>query len=198
MTPEPPPEAPTAQPPAGWRKVLWYLVVTLVIAPLFWAATAGLGMILVSNSSPYISEFWEKAIVRAVAPLVALLAAHVVARRGLRRGEHNRKGALWTWSLIATGMLTITVFLTVVVQRVKLSSHEKCVLCNLRQISDGADQYYLENGVSSVALPNLVGASNYIKALNTVDNETDPAYSTQGMTITVTGVGGLRTITYAP
>ena len=83
-------------------------------------------------------------------------------------------------------------------QKVRTSSQDKAVLNNARQMAAAADQYFLENGVSTVSQGNLVGASNYVKALNLVANETYPASYTQGTTITVLGVGGSRTITYAP
>jgi type IV pilus assembly protein PilA len=44
----------------------------------------------------------------------------------------------------------------------------------------------------------LVGATNYIKSIQTVAGETYPAFYTRGITITVTGIAGVRTITYAP
>jgi type IV pilus assembly protein PilA len=65
-------------------------------------------------------------------------------------------------------------------------------------LAAAADQYFLENGVSTVAQTNLVGAANYVKALNLVANETYPTGYTQGQTITVGGIAGARTITYAP
>ena len=74
----------------------------------------------------------------------------------------------------------------------------KGVLNNARQLSAAADQYFLENGVSTVGLSDLVGAKNYIKAINTVASETYPSQYTQGMTLTISGVAGMRTITYAP
>ena len=83
-------------------------------------------------------------------------------------------------------------------QKVRQASQDKAVLNNARQLSGAADQYYLENGVSSVTMSNLVGTSNYVKALNLVANETYPAGFTQGITITILGVAGVRTITYAP
>ena len=61
-----------------------------------------------------------------------------------------------------------------------------------------ADQYFLENGVSTVQSANLVGSSNYVKAINTVAKETYPTGFTQGITITIGGVAGARTVTYAP
>jgi len=42
----------------------------------------------------------------------------------------------------------------------------QAVLNNARQLSAASDQYFLENGVSTVARTNLVGSSNYVKSLN--------------------------------
>ncbi len=83
-------------------------------------------------------------------------------------------------------------------QKVRQSSQDKAVLCPIRQLAAAADQYYLENGVSSVEYAQLVGATNYVKAVKTIAGETYPTRYVRGMTITVTGVAGLRTITYAP
>ncbi len=83
-------------------------------------------------------------------------------------------------------------------QKVRQSSQDKAVLNNARQLSAAADQYYLENGVSTVASTNLVGATNYVKVVNTVANETYPDTYTQGVTITISGIAGVRTVTYAP
>ena len=83
-------------------------------------------------------------------------------------------------------------------QKVRQASQDKAVLNNARQLSAAADQYYLEYGGSTVGTVNLIGASNYVKALNTVAQETYPTTFTQGITITITGVANARTITYAP
>src|ERR1044072_7906422 len=83
-------------------------------------------------------------------------------------------------------------------QKVRQSSQDKAVLNNARQLSAAADQYFLENGVSTVASANLVGATNYVKAVNTVAGETYPGGFTQGVTITISGVAGGRTVTHAP
>jgi type IV pilus assembly protein PilA len=83
-------------------------------------------------------------------------------------------------------------------QKVRTSSQDKAILNNARQLAAAADQYFLENGVSTVAKDNLVGAANYVKALNLVANETYPDGYTQAVTITVGGIAGARTITYAP
>ena len=83
-------------------------------------------------------------------------------------------------------------------QKVRTASQDKAVLNNARQLAAAADQYFLENGVSTVAQTSLVGSTNYVKALNLVANETYPTNFTQGVTITIDGVAGQRTITFAP
>ncbi len=81
-------------------------------------------------------------------------------------------------------------------KRIHQTSQDRTVLNNARQISSAADQYFMEMGVSSVALANLVGQTNYIKEFQTVASETYPTNLIAGTTITITGVGGTRTITY--
>jgi type IV pilus assembly protein PilA len=82
-------------------------------------------------------------------------------------------------------------------QKVRTSSQDKAVLNNARQLASAADQYFLENGTSTAAIASLVGSTAYIKSLNTVANESYPTVYTQGVTITITGIAGARTITYA-
>jgi type IV pilus assembly protein PilA len=83
-------------------------------------------------------------------------------------------------------------------QKVRQSSQDKAVLNNARQLSAAADQYFLENGVSTCASSDLVGSDKYVKAINTVAGEGYPSNYTQGITITISGVAGARTVTYAP
>ncbi|MBL9214684.1 MAG: prepilin-type N-terminal cleavage/methylation domain-containing protein [Opitutaceae bacterium] len=83
-------------------------------------------------------------------------------------------------------------------KRVTASSQDKAVLNNVRQLSAASDQYFLESGSTTVALNGLVGPTNYVKVLNTVAAESYPANFTQGVTITVSAVGGTRTITFTP
>jgi type IV pilus assembly protein PilA len=81
-------------------------------------------------------------------------------------------------------------------QRVTIASQDKAVLNNARQLSAAADQYFLESGVSTVSLGDLVGPTTYVKALNTIASESYPLDFTQATTVTVNGVAGTRTITY--
>jgi type IV pilus assembly protein PilA len=83
-------------------------------------------------------------------------------------------------------------------QKVRTNSQDKAVLNNARQLSAASDQYYLENGVSTVVIGDLLGPTSYIKALNSVANEVYPAGFSQGTTITIGSIAGARTITYSP
>ena len=83
-------------------------------------------------------------------------------------------------------------------QKVRTNSQDKAVLNNARQLSGASDQYYLENGVSTCGQSDLIGPTTYVKALNSVANETYPTNFTQGVTITINSVAGTRTITYSP
>ena len=83
-------------------------------------------------------------------------------------------------------------------QKVRTASQDKAVLNNARQLSAAADQYFLEAGASFAASVSLVGATNYVKAIQTVAAELYPVNYTQGVTITIGGVANARTITYSP
>jgi type IV pilus assembly protein PilA len=85
-------------------------------------------------------------------------------------------------------------------QKVRASSQDKAVINNLRQIQAGADQYFLENGVSSVNSSSIVGtnSSQYVKSFATVAQETYSDPIVQGAGITAMGVAGARTVTFGP
>ena len=81
-------------------------------------------------------------------------------------------------------------------QKVRLASQDKAVLNNARQLAAAADQYMMENGVGFVAYADIVGSTNYVKSVNLAANENYPSFYTAGVTITISGIGGARTITY--
>lgn len=50
-------------------------------------------------------------------------------------------------------------------QKVRANSQEKMIMNNLRQLAAAADQYYLENGKTTVTYEDLVGPDKYIREL---------------------------------
>lgn len=60
---------------------------------------------------------------------------------------------------------------TASLDRVRRSSIEKAILNNLRQLAAASDQYFLETGLETVKLEQLVGPDNYIRKLTPVDGE---------------------------
>ena len=74
-------------------------------------------------------------------------------------------------------------------QKVRATSQEKTILNNLRQLASGADQYFLENGVSTVTSALLVGAGSafYVKPFSPVASEVYPTSISEGTPIAVTG-----------
>ncbi|MEO6873432.1 MAG: prepilin-type N-terminal cleavage/methylation domain-containing protein [Opitutaceae bacterium] len=81
-------------------------------------------------------------------------------------------------------------------QKIRSSSQDKVVLSNARQLAAATDQYMMEFGKSTVSISMLVGLTNYVKSLETAAHESYPNVYTAGTPITVSGVGGVRTITY--
>jgi len=174
---------------AWLRKFLWITLAGVATMLALWVP--GIWFLL------RIRWLWESEAL-TVATFEAIAAFLGVAWLGLRRSWYSHRVLAWGWSGLAFVTLVLLVLAVPAFQRLKSSTKDKAVLSNVRQLSAAADQYYLENGVSTVDVAHLVGATNYVKAINTVANETYPAYLTQGLTITVTDIAGARTVTYAP
>jgi len=83
-------------------------------------------------------------------------------------------------------------------QKIQQKSQDNIVLNNARQLAAAADQYFLETGVSTVATTDLIGPTQYIRYQAPVGAEIYPGAITQGVTITIQGVGGARTVTFVP
>jgi type IV pilus assembly protein PilA len=79
-------------------------------------------------------------------------------------------------------------------QKVRSTSQEKAVTNNLRQIASAAQQYFLEEGATTVGLTDLVGSDKYINSIETVASETYPATITA--TATQIETTGTPEVTY--
>jgi len=83
-------------------------------------------------------------------------------------------------------------------EKVRTNSQTMAVYNNLRMLSAAADQYYLENGVSSTDFDSLVGPNKFIKAVVPVAGEDYRSLTfRQGVPLTVHLSDG-RVISYPP
>jgi len=57
-------------------------------------------------------------------------------------------------------------------QKVRETSQKKTMINNLRQLASGADQYFLEEGLTTVDSADLVGSASYVKSIDMVADET--------------------------
>jgi type IV pilus assembly protein PilA len=110
----------------------------------------------------------------------------------------SRGSALGAIVLLLVLIGTIAALFVVISRKVIAIHHDTIVRSNARQLSAAADEYFKESGATTVAYSSLVGATNYIKAVTPISGETYPSYYTKGVTLTITGVAGTRTLTYAP
>lgn len=83
-------------------------------------------------------------------------------------------------------------------QKIRVKSQDAAVLNNIRQLATASSQYFLQNGVTIANFTDLVGPDKYVKNLNVLAAESYPEFYTQGVTITVTGVGGDRALYFQP
>ena len=87
-------------------------------------------------------------------------------------------------------------------QKVRATSQTKAITSNLRQLASGADQYFLEEGVTTVAQSEIVGTDKYVKTLVSVAGETYSDPITQGSDISATtsntsvGSGGVVSVDF--
>lgn len=80
-------------------------------------------------------------------------------------------------------------------QKIRGNSQDKTVINNLRQIASGADQYFLEYGLTTVSSDLLVGSGStfYVKLYSAVAKETYPPTLTFTQDrISLTDKGSLR------
>lgn len=73
-------------------------------------------------------------------------------------------------------------------KKVRETSQEKALTNNLRQLASGADQYFLETGLSTVASTDLVGSDKYVKTFNAVGKDLAADAYTSPITTGLTGI----------
>lgn len=186
-----------------WRRISWVALCIVLFVPL-WLVSGILSFLGLGLADHLLRAYHLSAIVPST--VVTELGVFVitawltvfVARRGLKRGWNSARGLRWGWSLTSALVIFLTTGSFLLYRRAGHSTVDKVVTGQARQLSVAADEYFLVNGVSTVSYDSLVGPTNYVKAVFPVHQEIYPAYYTQGITITVKNVEGVRTVTYAP
>jgi len=132
-------------------------------------------------------------------PAAAILAFAVAPVRRPSLGWPRHHGFTLVEIMVVVTLIGLLVALAVpAYKRIVIRSQDQAVTNNARQLASAMNQYFLENGVSTVSRDNLSGVNAYVNNINAIAGETYPAAFTQSMAFTITGVGGARTITYAP
>lgn len=197
MTPGPAPETTRKSPGEGSAR-LWSILATIVIFPPVFCCA----LIFVAEVLHEIFHPQDEMRVWGISGVVSLIATYPLTRRfvaiGRRQAWSRKRGVLVAWTVVAVVFLTGEWFAASAILKIRRQSEEKSILSNVRQLSAAADEYFMQNSVSSVASANLVGSSNFLKGLNPLHGEKYPDAYTQGVTITVSGIGGTRVLTYAP
>jgi len=203
MDSPPDPEPPAPRPVQGGdksarsRNISWVVLCGVLVLPGWLAGTFVLMWTLDFLSLRGLRD----GVFPVFGPLaVTVILAVVVAWWGVKRGWNTPTALRNGWIL---GFVPLVFFLlwfasVTTARRIRPATIDKAVLNNARLLAAAADQYFAEHDVTSGALTDLVGPEKYVRALNTVAGESYPLNYTKGVTITVAGVAGVRTVTYAP
>jgi type IV pilus assembly protein PilA len=96
----------------------------------------------------------------------------------IRHMKNSKKGFTLVEIMIVVVIIGLLAAMAIpAFQKVRLASQDKAIINNLRQLYAAAQQYFLEEGVTSVTSDQLVGTSSdfYIKSIQTVREEQYPA-----------------------
>lgn len=105
-------------------------------------------------------------------PLVAVrtnLDDGILVRTYWNRSMKQDVAAVAIYNPVTVGLLAAMAIPAF--QKVRANSQDKAILNNLRQLAAAADQYYLENGVSTATYDQLVGPTKYVKIIQPVAGE---------------------------
>ena len=199
MDPTPTPKA-TSQPAVNDGKNTWgrnasRAVLYCLQAILLWLS-GFLIFILLSSLTPGMQGLVSLTLL--VFSFILALLLVIGFGRGLKSVSNTPESLRKGWNVTVLLALGIGVIFFMGYRYQHSQGQIKAVQGTGRQLSAAFDQYMLENGVSTAAFDDLVGPDKYVKAVIPVAGETYPVYFTQNITITITGVAGVRTVTYAP
>ena len=153
------------------RKIVWVVSAMVLVTPLAWVAAVFLGAFLATTFGVNGSWAREQWLVRIAAAVAVAVAAGVV-RRGRRRGWHQRRAFLWSWSIATPVVLALTVWAASAVQEMRRFSADKYLEGSLRQIAAAADQAFGEFPYRIfVPYHDLVGPTRYWKILKSYQGE---------------------------
>jgi tetratricopeptide (TPR) repeat protein len=155
---------PPTAPGATGRKIQWVALVVLLVTPLVWLGGGAITALVCTYFS--FGSGTDEWLMFGLPGIVAVAVVVFLARVGLRRGWHRRKVLLGGWSLVALGVLTMVFVAIPAYRKVRRSSIEKSVLCNLGQLSAAADQFVQEAGAYRLFITRdeLIGPDRYLKA----------------------------------
>jgi type IV pilus assembly protein PilA len=182
----------------GRQRKMWWIGLCAALVPPVWVIATGALATFARTSAVELP--WRYQDTGTVVIAVVGLGAVLACVTGIRRGW-NTAPALRFGGKALAGVFGLAVLMWMATSggpRMRTSTIDKVVLNNARQLAAAAEAHFAEKGATSCALDDLVGSDKYVKALTTVAGETYPQTYTRGGVITITGLAGARTLTYAP
>lgn len=143
----------------GWQRLAFAACVVAIIGPPVWAV----GAIFIRTAG----NSWF-----SVPVLVAAVVAAWVAKRQDDRVVTTGQAPLLRAGIAAVVSVTLVAMAAQAGAKVRRSSQYKSIIGPLRQLSAGAEQYFVENPDRVfVNFDDVVGPQNYVKAVSTVMGE---------------------------
>jgi len=100
------------------------------------------------------------------------------------------KGFTLVEIMVVVAMIALLAALAIpAFQRVRDNSRENSTRNDLRQIASGAVRYFLENGLTSVAISDIFGIDRHFKSLRTDNTWTSSVVRGEDVTALVPGIG---------